>query len=113
MELKGPRVREAHRGFEPLRGLHAVFATTHQSHDSFRVEAPGVIDCLKEDLVKLVDFRGIGSVVARRLVDGLERNQTGLASEFSASLVPQPIELLLDHGQIGTGGGDIGPACRI
>lgn len=109
MELNGVGVRNVRRKFEPLRRLDAVLAATNKSDDSLRVEAARVVDGLEEDLVQLVDLGCVLCGVAGRFVDRLESDQARLAAQRGADLIPQPVEFLLDHGQIGPGRGDVRP----
>lgn len=109
MKLNRIRIRIPRRRHEPLRGLDAVLAATNKSHHALGIESARIVDCLEEDGIQLVDFRRVSRIVAGRFVDGLERDQAGLARQLAADLVPETVELFLDHGQICAWLGDIRP----
>jgi hypothetical protein len=102
VELNGVRVREASRSLEPLRGLDTILTTTNQIDNSLGVEPSSFIDSLKEDLIQFVELGSVLSIVDRRLINRLEGNHVRLATQLGANLIPEPIELLLNHGKVGS-----------
>lgn len=113
MELNSKRIRVPRWCLKPLRSLDAVLTTPNKRHHALSIEPTRVIDRLQKDIVQLIDLGPIFLIIARGLIDRLEGDQIGRAAQLRANLVPQAIEPFLDHGDIGSFFGDIGPLPRV
>lgn len=113
MELNRKRIRVPRRSLKPLRSLDAILTTPNKRHHAFGVEPTYVVDRLQKDIIQLIDLSSIFLIIARRLIDRLKGNQVGRTAQLRANLVPQAIEPFLDHGEVGSFLGDVGPLPRV
>ena len=72
-----------------------------------------IIDCLQEDVVKLVKFCPVCGGVAGWFVERLKSDKLRLAGQLCANLIPKPIEFLFNLGEIRTGCSNVGPVYAI
>lgn len=112
--LYGPRILILRiRPLKPLARLDRILSRSNERDHSLRIETSRIGNGLQEDVVELVDLGTVLSGGTRRLVDRLESDLATLARKLRSNLIPKPVELLFDHGDVGSRGGDVSPGPAV
>jgi hypothetical protein len=104
MILNTPRILELSiRPLEPLGRLDTVLTSSHQRHNTLRVEPSRIVDSLQEDVVQPIDNGTVLRSRSRNLINRLHSKHTALTSQLSSNLIPKLGQPLLHHSHVSTG----------